>query len=309
MSTATTVKKTHNAKSAVEVHPLSILAGAEITGVDLREPLNAREVADIRAALLKWKVVFFRDQHIDDGQQVAFARNFGELTVGHAVYGATKEHPEIYAVTKEAELDRHTPDVMVKPWRNWHTDITPAINPPSGSILRGVVVPPYGGDTQWTNLAAAYDALSDVMKGIVDGLRAVHRYPRRPVSDHVKESEPVLSSEHPLVRVHPETGEKILFVSPVFISSIVGMKPRESEILMEFLWEHAIRPEFTVRFKWNEGDMAFWDNRATAHLPPTDIFQSDFDRLHHRVTLMGDIPVGVDGRPSKPLGGEPISAV
>ena len=113
MSTATKPKKTHNAKSTVEVHPLSILAGAEITGVDLREPLNAQEVADIRAALLKWKVVFFRGQKIDDGQQIAFARNFGELTQGHAVYGTTAKYPEIYAVTKEAELDRHAPDVMV----------------------------------------------------------------------------------------------------------------------------------------------------------------------------------------------------
>jgi taurine dioxygenase len=118
-----------------------------------------------------------------------------------------------------------------------------------------------------------------------------------------------LVSEHPLIRVHPETGERVLYVSPSFLKSIVGLTPRESQHLLELLWEHAVRPEFTVRFKWEPGSIAFWDNRATAHLAPTDIFDVDFDRQFYRITLVGDIPVGVDGSPSRALEGEPIVAV
>ena len=118
-----------------------------------------------------------------------------------------------------------------------------------------------------------------------------------------------LVSEHPLVRVHPESGERILFVSPSFLKSIVGLAPRESQVLVEFLWEHIVRTEFTVRFKWEPGSIAFWDNRSTAHLAPTDIYDVDFDRDFYRVTLVGDVPVGVDGRPSTAIEGEPILAI
>jgi taurine dioxygenase len=293
----------------MKIARLALFTGAEIGGVDLSRPLSAGEIARIRATLLKYKVVFFRGQNLDHDRHVAFARQFGEITVGHAVYGTAEDHPELYHVAKEDERDRHGPDAMVVPWRNWHTDITPAINPPMASILRGVIVPPYGGDTQWTNLAAAYHGLSAPMREFVDTLRGLHRYAPRPNANHVKSNRPGLISEHPLVRVHPETGEKVLFVSPVFLAEIVGMRPRESQKLLEFLWEHVTRPDFTVRFKWNAGDIAFWDNRATAHLPPTDIFQSDFDRQHYRVTLMGDIPVGPDGLPSRSIEGTPIEAI
>ena len=117
-----------------------------------------------------------------------------------------------------------------------------------------------------------------------------------------------LAAEHPLVTVHPESGEKVLYVSPYFLRSIEGLTPRESEGLLEILWEHAVRSDFTVRFKWEEGSVAFWDNRATAHLAPTDIFASDFDRQFYRVTLMGEVLQGADGRPSKALSGAPITA-
>ncbi|MBT5108967.1 MAG: TauD/TfdA family dioxygenase, partial [Rhodospirillaceae bacterium] len=115
-----------------------------------------------------------------------------------------------------------------------------------------------------------------------------------------------LVSEHPLVTVHPETGERVLYVSPTYVKSIKGMSPRESQKFLEILWEHAVRPEYTVRFKWNEGDIAFWDNRSTVHLAPTDIFESDEDRQLYRITLVGEKPVGVDGRPSTALEGDPI---
>jgi taurine dioxygenase len=118
-----------------------------------------------------------------------------------------------------------------------------------------------------------------------------------------------LVSEHPIVRVHPETGERALFVSPSFLKSIVGLTARESQVVLEFLWEHVVRTEFTVRFRWEPGSVAFWDNRATAHLAPRDIFDSDFDRQFYRVTLVGDVPIGVDGKPSSALEGEPIVAV
>ena len=201
--------------------------------------------------------------------------------------------------------------MMVTPWSGWHTDITAAVNPPMASILRGVTIPPYGGDTFWTNLAAAYAGLSETMRRFVDGLRGIHKFvPRENPKAGSEYNERVkrraLASEHPLVTVHAETGERVLFVSPSFLKSIVGLTPRESQKILEILWEHVTRPEYTVRFKWNAGDIAFWDNRSTSHLAPTDIFQSDFDRQLYRITLVGQPLVGVDGQPSKAIEGLPI---
>jgi taurine dioxygenase len=148
----------------------------------------------------------------------------------------------------------------------------------------------------------------------LDGLHGIHRFAPPQGAQKTEEYEDLvrrrtLVSQHPLVRVHPETGERALYVSPSFLKSIVGLTPRESQQLLELLWEHAVRPEFTVRFKWEPGSVAFWDNRSTAHLAPTDIFDVDFDRQFYRITLLGDIPVGVDGAPSTALEGDPIMAV
>jgi len=301
------------AATSIDIRPLSVHAGAEIGGVDLTRPLPERQRADIRAALLRWKVVFFRDQFLDHAQHVAFARQFGELTPGHVVFGGDAAFPEIYSIAKFRTANSRGPGV-IRSWTGWHTDITAAHNPPAASILRGDIVPPYGGDTQWTNLAAAYLALSETMRGIVDGLRAVHRFapPRRDeASSEYRDrvAAQTLVSEHPLVRVHPETGERVLFVSPSFVESIVGLSPRESQALLELLWEHAVLAEFTVRFRWEPGSVAFWDNRATAHLAPRDIYDTDFDRQFWRVTINGDVPVGPDGRPSVALEGPPIRAI
>jgi alpha-ketoglutarate-dependent taurine dioxygenase len=152
------------------------------------------------------------------------------------------------------------------------------------------------------------------MRAFVDSLRGIHRFAPPPGADATPEylelvRKRILVSEHPLVRVHPESGEHALFVSPSFLKSIVELSPRESQVLLEFLWKHAVRSEFTVRFRWEPGSVAFWDNRATAHLAPRDIFDSDFDRQFYRVTLVGDVPIGVDGKPSRALEGEPIAAV
>ncbi len=298
---------------AIEVRPMSVHTGAEIHGVDLTRPLAADEVDDIWAALLEWKVVFFRNQPLDHGQHVALARQFGQPTPGHVVFGGDEEFPEIYSIAKHRVANSGSGRPMLRAWSGWHTDITAAHNPPGQSILRADVVPPYGGDTQWTNLAAAYRALSPTMRSFIDGLRAEHRFAVLPgktsSADYEQRLENnTLVSEHPLVRVHPETKEEVLYVSPSFVKSVVGLTPRESQNLLELLWEHAVLPEFTVRFRWEPGSIAFWDNRSTAHLAPRDIFDTDFDRQFWRVTLLGDVPVGVDGVSSTAISGEPIVA-
>jgi alpha-ketoglutarate-dependent sulfate ester dioxygenase len=297
--------------NAIEVVPLTLHIGAEIRGLDLSEPLEAAQVRTVRNAFLKWKVVFFRGQNLDHDGQVAMARQFGEPTIGHAVFGHVQGHPEIYSVAKNRTANETRTETPVTPWAGWHTDITSAVNPPFASILRGVTIPPYGGDTFWTNLAAAYNGLSPVMRGFVDGLRGIHKSaPRQNPAPGSKYNEAIkrrtLESEHPLVTVHAETGERVLFVSPGFLKSIVGLKPRESQKILELLWEHVTRPEYTVRFKWNPGDIAMWDNRSTSHLAPTDIFESDFDRQLYRITLVGEKLIGVDGQPSRSIQGMPV---
>jgi taurine dioxygenase len=282
---------------------MSVLTGAELFGVDLKQPLTQQAVLEIRAALLKWKVVFFRDQHIDHAQHVAFAKQLGQPTVGHVLYGHETGFPEIYSVAKRRERHTHLEPDPIRPWTGWHTDLTTVLNPPAISILRSVTVPPYGGDTQFANLVAAYSALSSTMQRFVDGLRAIHGYGKVTTNALDETRRKSFSTEHPLVRVHPESGERALYVSPAFLRTIVGLTARESQQVLELLWEHVVRPEFVVRFRWNAGDIAMWDNRATAHLAPEDIFDTDFDRQLYRVTLVGDVPVGVDGKPSTPIVG------
>jgi alpha-ketoglutarate-dependent taurine dioxygenase len=301
------------ATASLQVAPLSAHIGAEIHGVDLTQKLSAQQVAGIRAALLKWRVVFFREQFLTHEQHVAFSAQFGELTLGHPVFGHVDGYPQIYSISKFRKATRFEGATLLRPWTGWHTDVTAAVNPPYASILRGVTIPPFGGDTQWTNLVIAYDKLSEPLRAFVDGLRGVHRFTPPAGASGTEAfvqavSQRTLVTEHPLVRVHPETGERALYVSPSFLKHIVGVTPRESQALLELLWEHVTRPEFTVRFKWEPGSIAFWDNRATAHLAPTDIFDLDFDRQLYRTTLVGDVPVGPDGRASISLEGSPVGA-
>jgi taurine dioxygenase len=297
---------------AITVEPMTLTIGAEISGVDLRQPLSDLQRREILDAWVKWKVVFFRGQHLDHAQHVAFARQLGEPTVGHAVFGHEDRYPEIYSVAKFRKgntLYRGKP--LLTPWSFWHADLTCAINPPAGSILRGDVIPPYGGDTHWTDLAAAYRGLSATMQGIVDTLDAVHAFEvpegdgaRAEYADSLRQRR--MTTRHPLVRVHPESGDKVLYLSPSFLRRIDGLHPRESQKLLELLWEHAVRPEYTARFRWRPGDVAFWDNRSTAHLAPLDILDSEFDRQLYRITLVGEVPYGVDGRRSVAIEGRPI---
>lgn len=301
----------------LDVQPLSAVIGAEIVGVDLRQPLDDAVVAEIREALLRWRVVFFRDQHLNADEQVAFAKHFGEVTPGHPNGSHIDGYDEVKPVTAEGQRES-----VIRPgeprefWgdkaRRWHTDITPMVNPAMASILRGVVVPPYGGDTLWTNLVAAYEGLSDPWKHMLDGLRAVHSFgggTRRNGQSRGNPDREPFSAVHSVVRVHPETGEKGLFVSPNFTKYVVGMTTRESDAILEFLYAEMARHEYTVRFRWSPGALAFWDNRSTAHLAAVDIDHADYERYLERVTLVGDVPVGPDGFRSEAINGEFFGAV
>jgi len=294
--------------------PMTLHIGAEIRGLDLSKPITPEIAEAVNAALIKWKVIFFKGQNLSHAGQVSFARSMGEPTIGHAVFGHDPDYPEIYSVAKFRTAQTHRTAKMQRPWTGWHTDLTAAINPPKASILRGVTIPPYGGDTFWTNLAAAYEGLSETFRNFVDTLKGIHRFEPpagAKMNSNYDESirRRVMESEHPIVRIHPESGERILFVSPSFLKSISGLTPRESGQILELLWEHITRPEYTVRFKWESGDIAMWDNRSTAHLAPTDIFESNYDRQLYRVTLVGDVPVGTDGKQSNSLQGQPILSV
>jgi taurine dioxygenase len=190
--------------------------------------------------------------------------------------------------------------------------VTPAINPPAASILRAEVVPAYGGDTTFTNLIAAYEGLSEPVQAFIETLRAEHRYGAdwqglaAPADYGGKFKEHSLVSHHPVVRVHPRTGEKALYVNPNFVDHILDVSPIESRWILGHLFNELIRPEYTVRFRWDRGSVAFWDNRATAHVAPHDLDHIDVERVLHRVTLIGEIPVGPDGRESELIEGVPF---
>jgi len=300
----------------VDVQPMTSCIGAEIRGVDIAAALSAATVAQLRDALLRWKVIFFRDQAMGPDEQVQFARNFGDVAPGHPMLAGLPGHPEVLPLSNREAVDHEGVAVIES---EWHTDVTFTPAPPMGSILRAVVVPPFGGDTQWSNLVVAYERLSAPMRRLVDELHAVHRN----VLHVERQAEGLpsairgaftarsLAAVHPVVRVHPETGERSLFVNPTFTSHIVELARSESDALLAMLYDHIRRPEFTVRFRWAAGSVAFWDNRATAHLAPRDISSVVdesggpvvVEREMHRVTVEGDLPVGPDGATSRELDG------
>ena len=296
----------------ITVQPLSGHTGAAITGVDIASPLSPSDVDAIRDALHRWKVVFFRDQDLDHAGQIAFGRQFGDLTYAHPHDETPPDgYPEIYTVDpkrfeQQYGLDEEARKQIRYSYTNgWHTDVTPAVNPPAGSILRADVVPAYGGDTQFTNLVAAYEGLSEPVRAFIDGLRAEHYYGANLATAGQAASKYLerfarnpLVAHHPVVRVHPQTGERALFVNPVFTGRVLDVTPPESRWILDYLFAHLSRPEYTVRFHWEPGSVAFWDNRATAHLGPTDLGHLDVARVLHRVTLIGEVPVGPDGRES-----------
>jgi len=296
--------------TTIDVRPLSGHTGAEIHGVDLGEPLTAEVLAQIRATLLQWKVVFFRDQDLTPAQHIAFGRQFGDVTPAHPTLpAAIPEYPEILVLDNEAyeRSERMAGGPSIE--SRWHTDVTFVPNPPMASILRGVVVPPYGGDTQFTNLAVAYETLSEPLQQLCDRLHAVHhnylpiKRGELPVALKEQFQSKDIRSVHPVVRVHPESGEKVIFVNPNFTSHIVELTRQEGAHLLALLYEHLSSAPFTCRFHWEPNSIAFWDNRATCHLVPTDI-PPGMHRSMQRITLAGDVPVGPDGAPSYALAGE-----
>lgn len=299
----------------IEIRPMAMTIGAEIFGADLTKPLSEQQRDEIYAALLKWKVIFFREQNLSREQQIAFARNYGECTPAHHVHGHQDDrYPEVYSFDRDRRNARYKGEDLVTPWSGWHADVTAAINPPKVSILCGEVVPPYGGDTQFADMVLAYNTLSQPIRDFIDTLRCVHRLQGNAAVNITKDyldkiQKNLIVSEHPLVRVHPDTGEKVLYISPSFSESVVGMTPTESRAILEMLKTHAARPEFNVRYRWTPGDVIMWDNRQILHRAPRDVIGSDFPRVMHRITLVGEIPVGVDGRPSTPIEGDTIKAV
>jgi taurine dioxygenase len=300
---------------SLDVRPVAGHIGAEIHGIDLGADLDEPTIAGIRSALLRWKVVFFREQSIGHAEQVAFSRRFGKLTAAHPHEDEPPEgFPEILPVDSR-RYERKFGRKIATYDNGWHTDVTALVNPPWASILRAETVPPYGGDTAWTNLVAAYEGLPVPLRQLADELRAKHSFGqlRQGIASGSSYAQKIAANPlvaiHPVVRVHPETGERALYVSPSFTShdnEIIGFSPRQSKQILELFYEEVARPQYTVRFRWEPGSVAFWDNRATAHLGPSDLGHLDFDRVLYRTTLEGDIPVGPDGVPSELVAGEPF---
>ncbi|OZF55437.1 TauD/TfdA family dioxygenase [Rhodococcus sp. 14-2470-1a] len=296
----------------LDVVPVAGYIGAQITGVDLRDDLDDATVTEIQGALNQYKVVFFRDQQIGHAEQVAFARKFGKVTPAHPHEENPPEgFPEILPIDSR-RYDKNLGRKRTSYDHSWHTDVTALINPPAASILRADILPPYGGDTAWANLVAAYENLPKELRNFVDTLDIKHQFQARAAAGSQRDrkiKEANLVAYHPAVRVHPLTGERALFVSPGFTRGareIRGFTPDQSERLLELLWAEASKTEYTVRFQWKPGSVAFWDNRETAHLAIADAGHLGHDRVLYRVTLEGDVPVGVDGRQSEAVSGEPF---
>ena len=268
----------------ITVEPMTATIGAEIGGVDLAEDLSAETIAEIRAALLEWKVIFFRDQHrLDRDSHVAFGRKFGDLEV-HPLTPKGQEQPEVFVIP--AGGDFRAPDT-------WHSDVTWRPEPSLGSILRATKLPPLGGDTLWADMGRAYDILSDEMKERIDGLVALHDFTRafgatQPPEIQAKMRAKHPTVEHPVVRTHPETGRKTIYVNIAFTIGIKGMDEVESRRLLRQLEAQSTIPDVQCRFRWRPGSVAFWDNRATQHIVSNDFLPAK--RIMERVTIVGDRP-------------------
>jgi alpha-ketoglutarate-dependent taurine dioxygenase len=286
----------------LEIEPLTGTLGAVVHGVDLTRPLSPEAAAGVRAAAVRHRVIFLRDQHITPGQQVAFARHFGSLTPAHPLVGGLDvEHPEVLQLdSADYPLGVGSRGKGTSYNNRWHTDVTFSATPPAFAVLAGKVIPPRGGDTLWADLIDAYETLSDPIKALIDPLVAVHdanaTFNRFRAEDPTGEQRAKLSrlepARHPVVRVHPETGERGLFVNDTFTAAIDGLEPAESDAILSLLYTHTVTPERTVRWHWHEGDIAVWDNRSTAHYAAADYTER---RVMHRVTVAGDRPFGVNG--------------
>ena len=269
--------------------PLTPTIGAEVSWIDLAEPLSPADKTALRRALLDWKVLFFRDQDITTEQHLAFAREFGTLEV-HPFAPHKPGYPEVLAITHDRESKGRE--------NTWHSDVTWRLEPSLGSILRALEVPPVGGDTLFADMYRAYDGLTDAVKEKIEGKLAVHdfgHFRNRMRKQGKSEAEieefnrayPMV--EHPVVRTHPETGRKALYVNAAFTQHIVGLDKDESDSLLRHLYAQAAIPEYQCRFRWQAHSIAFWDNRASQHYAASDYWPAV--RRMERVTVIGDRPV------------------
>jgi taurine dioxygenase len=269
----------------IRATPLAPVIGAEIEGVDLRRPLDDATFAEVERALHEFKVVFFRDQDVTEAQQADFARRFGEL----------EEHPFLPSPDGKPEVIRFAKDEETVGVENvWHSDVSWRRVPSLGSVLRARVVPAIGGDTLWADMESAYQGLSDELKARIESAVAVHDFvqsfglgmsPERRAE--MREKYP--PAEHPVVRTHPATGRRCLYVNAIFTSHVKGLEPEESDALLRTLFRQAAVPEYQVRFRWSPHAVAFWDNRSTQHYAASDYWPQE--RVMDRITIVGDRPV------------------
>ncbi len=281
----------------IRVKPLAGAIGAEIFGVDLTKPLDNRASEEIHQAFHEHLVIFFRDQALTPETLKAFGRRFGPF--GYTPFVKTMaEHPEIIEVVRAAQPARPKFNFG----GGWHSDFSFQEMPPKATLLQAKEVPPHGGDTLFANMYLAYESLSETMKGVLAGLEGVHSAIRpygpkgAALTDEDSREMVIRSTEEalverrfPIVRTHPETGRKALFVNPTYTIRIAGMSNEESQPLLKFLCDHAVRPEFTCRFRWEVNSLAMWDNRCTMHFAVNDYL--GFRRVMHRITIAGDRPV------------------
>ncbi len=284
-----TIQPSAQSFTGVEVRPLSPFIGAEIHGVDLSQDLPDATIAAIRACLLDHRVIFFRDQDITRAQHIAFARRFGDLEI-HPATPKDQAEPEVLRIA-------HGPHSKGRE-NFWHSDVTWRPEPSLGSILRAVAVPAVGGDTLFSNMEAAYEGLSPAMRDWVCTLTAMHDMARTFAKPMQKTEEELRAlyptQEHPVVRTHPETGRRSLYVNTAFTTHIVGLSRKESDWLLQHLYAQAAIAEYQCRFRWQPHSIAFWDNRACQHLAASDYFPAE--RIMERVTIAGDKPFFDGGR-------------
>jgi len=270
------------------VTPLSPTIGAEIDGVDLSRPLAGEVLADLRRALLEWKVIFFRDQHLDRAAHAAFARHWGDLE-NHPFFGHVEHTPD--QPDDSPEVVRLAKGDAAKGYENiWHNDVTWRQTPALGAVLRAVELPETGGDTLWADMAVAYDNLPRDVRERIDGLDAEHDWiysfglsmdPEQ--RDALRPSFPPVV--HPVVIAHPETGRRTLYVNRIFTTRILGVPEDESDELLRYLCDQAAIPEYQCRFRWTPGAVAFWDNLATQHYAASDYYPAT--RVMERVSIVG----------------------
>jgi len=272
----------------LEIKPLSGALGAEIHGIDLSRPLDREELLEVRELLNEYEVIFFRDQDISHLRQRELALAWGPLQ-SHPAYDTIEGFPEIAIL--ESTADKPTKIEA------WHSDMTFRQHPPLGTVLKSVIVPAKGGDTLWASMTTAYQGLSQSMQRVLEGLTAVHDFahgfreslaepggPER-LAKALAANPPV---SHPVIRVHPETDKKAIYVNSLFTTRIEGMHLKESEALLAFLFEHIKTPEYSCRFQWQPHSIAIWDNRSTQHKPVNDYFPAH--RRMERITIDGDKP-------------------